>query len=152
MPDGKSILYAAGSKLFVTYTQDGSSTEYATLPYGRAFWLRWSPDGKLLRFTVIDPITHTLSLWELAAGGHSPKPILADWSKPANECCGTWTADGQYYVFQSSHDGNTDLWRLSEGSPTKVTNGPLSFGAPVAARNGHRIYIHSISMLAASSL
>ena len=29
---------------------------------GRAFWMRWSPDGKLLRFTMLDPIDHTLSL------------------------------------------------------------------------------------------
>jgi Tol biopolymer transport system component/DNA-binding winged helix-turn-helix (wHTH) protein len=140
MPDGNGILYAAGSKLFVTHMQDGASTEFATLPYGRAFWLRWSPDGKLLRFTVIDPITHTQSLWELSPGSKSPRPLLAGWSKPEVECCGTWTADGKYYVFQSSHDGNPDLWRLNGRTPLKVTNGPLSFEAPEAAPSGHRIY------------
>jgi Tol biopolymer transport system component/DNA-binding winged helix-turn-helix (wHTH) protein len=140
MPDGAGILYAAGAKLFVTHVQDGTASPYASLPFGRAFWLRWSPDGTLLRFTVIDPITHTLSLWELTAGDPTPRQMLAGWSKPANECCGTWTADGKYFVFQSSHDGTTDLWRLNGRSPVKVTNGPLSFAAPVAARSGHRIY------------
>ncbi|WP_213805167.1 winged helix-turn-helix domain-containing protein [Granulicella sp. dw_53] len=142
MPDGKSILYANGNDLFLTHVNDGSQTSYASLP-GRAFWLRWSPDGQILRFTILDPISHTLSLWELPAGYHAPHQILANWTNPATECCGTWTSDGTSYVFQSSHDGTSDLWRLkgkSTGNPEKLTNGPLSYEAPVAARNGHGIF------------
>lgn len=143
MPDGKGILYAAGNELSITHLQDGTSTPFATLPFGRAFWLRWSPDGKLLRFTVLDPIAHTFSLWELPAGSRTARPILKDWSKPASECCGTWTADGKFYVFQSSRGGSTDLWRLSGmdvASPRRITNGPLSYQAPIADRTGHRIF------------
>ncbi|MDP9050793.1 MAG: winged helix-turn-helix domain-containing protein [Acidobacteriota bacterium] len=141
MPDGKSILYATGNELLLTHINDGSQTSYATLP-GRAFWLRWSPDGSILRFTIIDPITHTFSLWELASGSHSPRQILANWTQPATECCGTWTADGKYFIFQSAHDGTTDLWDLNgknTSDPQKLTNGPLSYEAPVAGRTGHRI-------------
>jgi Tol biopolymer transport system component len=143
MPDGKGILYAAGSELAVTHPQDGTSTSFATLPHGRAFWMRWSPDGRLLRFTVLDPLGHTLSLWELSAADHTPHPILADWTNPASECCGTWTHDGRYFVFQSTHGGNIDLWRLSgmaHSDHVQITNGPLSFEAPVADRNSHRIF------------
>lgn len=143
MPDGKGILYAAGSELAVTHLQDGVSTPFAKLPGGRAFWLRWSPDGKLLRFTVLDPLDHTSSLWELSAADHKPRRILANWTNPASECCGTWTADGRYFVFQSSHGGNPDLWRLDgmgSSNPVQITNGPLSFEAPIADRTGHRIY------------
>jgi Tol biopolymer transport system component/DNA-binding winged helix-turn-helix (wHTH) protein len=143
MPDGKGILYAAGSELAVTHPQDGTSTPFATLPRGRAFWLRWSPTGKLLRFTVLDPKDHTLSLWELSSADHTPHPILPDWTNPASECCGTWTRDGKYYVFQSSHGGSIDLWRLDgtgASDPVQITNGPLSFEAPVADRTGHRIF------------
>ncbi len=143
MPDGKGILYAAGNELAVTNLKDGTSTPFATLPIGRAFWLRWSPSGTLLRFTVLDPINHTLSLWELTAANHTPHPILPNWSKPASECCGTWTADGKYFVFQSTHSDNIDLWRLDgtrTSNPVQVTNGPLSFEAPVADRTGHRIF------------
>ena len=143
MPDGKGILYAAGNELAVTNPVDGSSTPFATLPTGRAFWLRWSPSGKLLRFTVLDPVNHTLSLWELSASDHIPHPSLPNWTKPASECCGTWTSDGKYFVFQSTHGESIDLWRL-EGTrttdPVQVTNGPLSFEAPVADRTGHRIF------------
>lgn len=142
MPDGNGILYAAGNELLVTHLKDGSSASIAALP-GRAFWLRWSPDGHLLRFTIIDPIGHTMSLWELPAGSHSPRPVLAGWSNPASDCCGTWTADGKDFVFQSAHDGSDDLWLLHGkdlSSATRLTNGPLRYEAPVAARSGHRIF------------
>jgi Tol biopolymer transport system component/DNA-binding winged helix-turn-helix (wHTH) protein len=142
MPDGNGILYAAGNELLVTHLKDGSSSSIATLP-GRAFWLRWSPDAHLLRFTIIDPIGHTMSLWELPAGSHSPRPVLPGWSNPASDCCGAWTADGKYFVFQSAHDGSDDLWLLHGkdlSGATRLTNGPLRYEAPVAARSGHRIF------------
>jgi len=142
MPDGNGILYAAGNELFLTHLKDGSSSSIASLP-GRAFWLRWSPDGRLLRFTIIDPLGHTMSLWELPSGSHSPRPILGGWSNPATECCGTWTADGKFFVFQSARDGNDDLWQLhgkDTSGATRVTNGPLRYEAPIVARTGHRIY------------
>ncbi len=143
MPDGNGILYAAGNEIFVTYLKDGTSSSIATVP-GRAFWLRWSPDGRLLRFTIIDPLAHTMSLWELPAGSHTPRPILSGWSNPPSECCGTWTADGKYFLFQSARDGNEDLWQLRNKSisgATRITNGPLRYEAPIAARTGgHRIF------------
>ncbi|MGD0444859.1 MAG: winged helix-turn-helix domain-containing protein [Edaphobacter sp.] len=146
MPDGKNILYATGNELVLTSINNSAQTIYVTLP-GRAFWLRWSPDGKLLRFTLLDPLTHTSSLWELAAGSHKPSQILANWSQPASECCGTWTSDGKFFIFQSAHNaaqtGSTDLWRLigkDATNPESLTNGPLSFQAPVASRDGHSIF------------
>jgi Tol biopolymer transport system component/DNA-binding winged helix-turn-helix (wHTH) protein len=142
MPDGKSILYATGNQLLVNRPQDGTSFLFAKLPE-RAFWLRWSPDGKVLRFTLLDPIKHTLGLWEASSDGKSVRPILSNWTKPSSECCGIWTGDGKYFVFQSDRGGSSDLWRLDGKSivePKRVTNGPLSFVGPVTSRIGHRIF------------
>ena len=142
MPDGRNILYAAGNDLFVTHPSDDGSTLVAHLP-GRAFWLRWSPDGQLLRFTILDPIGHTTSLWELPAGSHTPRPLLKGWSNPATECCGSWTADSKTFVFESAHDGSDDLWQMrgkDRSSATKLTNGPLRYEAPITDRGGHRIF------------
>jgi Tol biopolymer transport system component/DNA-binding winged helix-turn-helix (wHTH) protein len=150
MPDGHSILYAAGNDLFLTHGADGAPEHYAALP-GRAFWLRWNPAGSLLRFTVLDPIAHTQTLWQLAASDRKPHPILAGFSDPASECCGVWTADGSAYVFQSFRGGNSDLWKLAgngTSGPARLTYGPLQFESPVAARTGATVYFLGVDVRA----
>ncbi|MGA2250287.1 winged helix-turn-helix domain-containing protein [Terracidiphilus sp.] len=140
--DAHGILYAAGNDLYLMQGASSQPEHYASVP-GRAFWLRWNPAGKLLRFTVLDPIAHTQTLWEMSAKDRTPRPVLTGFSEPASECCGVWTADGRAYVFQSGRDGNTDLWRLGGNStknPTRLTYGPLQFQSAVAARTGETIY------------
>ena len=142
MPDGKGILYAEGNELYLTHVADPRRELFASLP-GRAFWLRWNPAGQLLRFTIIDPIKHTGSLWQLTVSDRKPRQILTSFMEPPMECCGVWTADGRAFVFQSDRGGNTDLWRLERNSTTnavRLTDGPLQFQAPVAARTGSMIF------------
>ncbi len=142
MPDGVGILYAAGNELYLTHLADSRRALVTALP-GRAFWLRWNPTGTLLRFTIIDPISHTESLWQLSAGDRIPHRILTSFTDPPMECCGVWTSDGRWFVFQSNRGGNTDLWRLAGESttrPVRLTDGPLQFEAPVAARSGDTIF------------
>jgi Tol biopolymer transport system component/DNA-binding winged helix-turn-helix (wHTH) protein len=137
-----AILYANGNDLYLAHLSGTPPVHYVSLA-GRAFWLRWQPDGKLLRFTILDPVRHTLTLWQMERDGHTPTRILDDFADPASECCGVWTSDGKYYVFQSSKGANNNLWRL-KGNATngavRLTNGPLAFESPVAARNSERIY------------
>ena len=145
-PDGDGVLFANGNNLYLTHLNGNDPKLYASLP-GRAFWLRWEPNGRLLRFTLLDPLAHTLSLWQLKASDRTPERILtnfsADNNQPSTECCGVWTADGKNFVFQSSRGGNTDLWKLSGeavAKPVRLTDGPLQFQSPVAARIGSQIY------------
>jgi Tol biopolymer transport system component/DNA-binding winged helix-turn-helix (wHTH) protein len=145
MPDGTSILFANGNELNQIRLDGGAITPIAKLA-GRAFWLRWSPDGTLLRFTVLDPLTHTGSLWELKRGHKTARPLLKDRTSEVIDCCGNWTSDGKAYVFQETVNSKSNLWELdSRGtgtSLTQLTNGPLSFFSPVAAPSGHRIYFY----------
>ncbi len=142
MPDGNGILYANGNNLYLSNINGTQPTLYAALP-GRAFWLRWDPAGDLLRFTILDPIAHTLSLWQLTPSDRTPRRILTDFNQPAGECCGVWTANGRSFVFQSSKGGSNNLWELHSRSttgPTRLTDGPLDFESPVADRTGNRIF------------
>src|SRR6202000_2185529 len=142
MPNNGGILYANGNNLYPPAIPTSTPSLYATLP-GRAFWLRWSPDGKTLRFTIIDPLTHTTSLWQLTSSDHTPRPLLPNFSQPASECCGVWTADGKNYIFQSSRGGNSDLWRLSGSSaskPVRLTNRPSELRSPFPPRTGNSIF------------
>jgi Tol biopolymer transport system component/DNA-binding winged helix-turn-helix (wHTH) protein len=139
MPDGRSILYANGNDLAVVRPDNGVSVSYVSLQ-GRAFWLRWSSDGKLLRFTLMDPVTHSAHLWELESGDRIPHLVRKADLETLSSCCGTWTADGSAYVFAA----NDNLWELKgsgrNASLLQLTNGPLHFFSPVAARSGSRIY------------
>lgn len=145
MPDGQRLLVASGNKL-VVMDADGSDPHLLLTVPGLAFWLRWSPDGKRLRYTVRDPQQQTSELWEVSADGSNPHPLFPGWSQPASECCGSWTSDGEEYVFQSSHSGHTEIWvrqdqpwYLADRKPRQITNGPLEFEAPSTVPGGHRI-------------
>ncbi len=139
MPDGVSILYATSNELAVIGPNEDSSKAYAKLP-GRAFWLRWSPDGKLLRFTLFDPTTHAAALWEIGSESHTPKPLPIPQLTSSSACCGVWLPDGRSFVFQA----NDNLWQLQGSGPraklVQLTNGPLRFLSPVASRSGSRIF------------
>ena len=145
MPDGASILFASGNELNQIRLNGGTITPVAKLP-GRAFWLRWSPDGALLRFTIMDPLTHTGSLWELKRGSKTARPLLKSPISPVIDCCGNWTADGKAYIFQASDNSTRNLWELRSGATgpflTQLTNGPLGFFSPIAGRSGQRIYFY----------
>src|ERR1700756_912755 len=101
--------------------------------------MRWSPDGRLLRFTVTDPQTNGTSLWEVREDGSGLRPLLAGWNNPPAECCGSWTRDGKYFVFQSTRNFRSDIWairekrrllQMSESTPVQLTSGPVSFRGP----------------------
>ncbi len=139
MPDGSSILYANGNDLTIIRLEDGSSTPFARLN-GRAFWMRWSPDGKAMRFTLLDPVTHSFGIWELQGKDKTPRRVPTPDANHLSACCGTWMADGSSYVLQAGEN----LWALKQTgrimTPTQLTNGPLRFLSPVPAHSGSRIF------------
>ena len=146
MPDGQRLLVASGNELEVVGSNDSAPYKLATLP-GQAFWLRWSPDGQRLRFTLRVPKTGTSELWEMTADGRNLHPLLPGWSRPASDCCGSWTSDGKYYVFQSSHNGRHNIWALPQRTwsawrsvPQQITNGPLSYESPGTSPDSDHIY------------
>jgi serine/threonine protein kinase len=141
-PNGRQIVFANGSDLFVANNDGTGSHKFVTVP-GRAYWPRWSPDGSRLRFTVLDSQTDATSLWEVNAGGSNLRPLLPGWTAPASECCGNWTADGKHFVFQSTRNQLASIWDLNDnsgGEPAQLTFGPLNFRAPVPSADGRRLY------------
>ena len=142
MPDGRSILYAEGDELGIAQLDTGTTSLLVKLP-GRAFWPRWSPDASLLRFTLVDPITHASSLWEWEASSHRLRQLELPQLAGFTLCCGSWTADGKAYLFEASSARGSDIWAAETGANptiTELTNGPLRYISPVAARDGRTVY------------
>jgi eukaryotic-like serine/threonine-protein kinase len=148
--DGRQIVFANGPTLYLAKS-DGTESRPLVTVAGRPLWLRWSPDGSRLRFTVRDTALGGLnSLWEVAKDGSNLHPLLPGWNKPANECCGNWTADGRYFVFQSTRDGTTNIWAMREQAgffrrdslaPVQLTFGPLNYHAPAPSLDGKKIFV-----------
>jgi len=148
--DGRQIVYANGSTLYLA-NSDGTESRPLVTVVGIPYRLRWSPDGKRLRFTVRDGAAGGLnSLWEVAADGSNLHPLLPDWNKPANECCGNWTPDGRYFIFQSTRNGTTNIWarreeaglfRRTDQEPVQLTFGPLNYHSPVPSPDGRRLFV-----------
>jgi Tol biopolymer transport system component/DNA-binding winged helix-turn-helix (wHTH) protein len=145
MPDGQRVLYASGNDLYVARENGSDIHKFATLP-GRAFWLRWSPDGSRLRFTLLNAETHSSHLWQIAADGANARPLFP--SGFGDECCGSWTPDGRDYVFQRTIMGASNIWVKPEGAgwlqraadAYPLTDGPLDYQAPITAPSGRRIF------------
>lgn len=146
MPDDQNVLYAAGNDLYTAPPSGSDPVKYASLP-GRAFWLRWSPDGKVLRFTLFDPLAHTLALWELSSDDRKAHPILTSWTQSRKICCGSWMPDGSGFVFQAVQGMTSDLWLLGKRSsqPVRLTDGPLDYQGPVPAHTGEKIFLTGVS-------
>ena len=145
-PDGKKIVYAYGSELYLVESDGTPDRKLVTLP-NRAYSLRWSPDGRRLRFTIQDSKAFRTSLWEVSADGGNLQPFLPGWEAPASLCCGNWTANGKYFVFQSFIGWKTKIWAIrepagsqSKSEPTLLTNGPMDFWYPSPSADGRRIY------------
>ena len=154
MPGGTSILYATGDELDVAQLDTGALSRFATVP-GRAFWLRWSPAGDRLRFTMLDPLTHTPSLWEMDAATRHLQPVRIPAVGGMSVCCGSWTGDGRTYVFQASNAGESNIWSMGTGPRPKVTeltNGPLLYASPMTSREATSVFFVGLDRPAGTRL
>ncbi|HKT87640.1 MAG TPA: hypothetical protein VJQ59_04355 [Candidatus Sulfotelmatobacter sp.] len=146
--DGKLMVFAKGATLYVASGAGTDAHELYTAS-GSVFAPRFSPDGRRIRFTVSDTEQNTTALWEVGRDGSSPHSLLADWPYKKTACCGNWTSDGQYYIFQASQgipNTNlivTSLWALSadeDAAPAQITAGPMSFGNPSPSPDNKKIW------------
>jgi len=147
-PNQETITYTKGHDIYVARRDGSLSRKLLTAP-GIPSSLRFSPDGKQLRFTLADDQDQTTTLWEVSADGSNLHPLLHEWNTPASECCGSWTADGRYFVFQSTQNNRTDIWAIREKTgllkarsrkPEQLTSGPMNFFDPISSRDGGELF------------
>ncbi len=147
-PDGKQIVFISGQDFYLA-RNDGTESRKIASVHGLAFWPRWSPDGSVIRFSLFDTVIQTASLWEMQADGTHPHALLSGWNNFPQECCGNWTPDGKYFVFQATRDGRTQIWSVSDKAglfrkarwePAEMTSGPVSYFLPVPSVDGKRLF------------
>jgi serine/threonine protein kinase/Tol biopolymer transport system component len=148
-PDGQRVLFAkGGNDLYLTKPDGTESRKLASAP-GVVWWPRWSPDGSRIRFSVFEAETGSDTLWETKSDGTDLHPLLPNWNSYPQECCGNWTPDGRYFVFQSTRKGQTQIWGMTTGgalfrtvTPFPVTSaGPVSYYMPVSSTDGKQLFV-----------
>jgi serine/threonine protein kinase/Tol biopolymer transport system component len=150
-PDGQQVVYARDQELHIARSDGTEVRKLAAFP-GVPLWLRWSPDGSRVRFSVDPGGGAVLSLWEARIDGNRAYPLLPGWNPELNVCCGNWTPDGKYFVFQAwvVNGTMTNVWALRENvgwfrraerGPFRLTNGPLSIIGPVPSTDGKRLFV-----------
>lgn len=145
-PDGKMLAYSNLGELFVA-DADGTESRKLLGVKGDIKSVTWSPDNRHLRFDSSET-AGTVGLQilrEVAVDGTDLHPLLPGWHVPPDECCGKWTADGKYFVFQSKGQ----LWALPGKSslfpanlkPIALTSSPLTLSSPLPSKDGKRLFM-----------
>jgi len=139
-PDNETIVFAKGRELFLTDRQGLSPVKLAEAP-GHLYWLRWSPNGKHLRFSVQDKGSLQSTLWEMGAD-RKLRRLLADWDRGQQVCCGIWTADGRHFLFLSGGLAWFAAEPMADGArPVMLNSSGLFVTAAAANPLGREIFL-----------
>ncbi len=143
-PDAQAIAYRKDHDLYLSKSDASESHKLVTLP-GEARDLRWSPDGRRVRFTLTDPKTQSQSWWEVSSDGTNPHPLPPSSCNPPEACGAERTPDGRYLVFV--RDGNiwalrqkTSIFEKVSNEPVQLTTGPIFFLQAVPSKDRKKIF------------
>ena len=148
-PDAKRIVYSANGGVYSSDTAGVSQQRLFTVP-GNAYWFRWAPDGRTLRFSVIDSKTEETSIWEVSAEGANPHRLFS--RLPFRQCCGTWTPDGKFYLFQAWIGDAYQIWAQrerprflfpTENQPFRLVFGAANYRGPLVSQNGRKLFLRA---------
>jgi Tol biopolymer transport system component len=146
LPGGNRFLAIQGRQLFIVDRDGGQKRQLMSLPESfptddiHSFAV--SPDGARIRFSTSDS-----KMWESNLGGGGMRPFLPDHGEPM--CCGSWSADGNIFVFSSAGREGDNLWAVTErglpfyrvaSKPVQLTNGPIPFRYSTVSKNGKKIF------------
>jgi eukaryotic-like serine/threonine-protein kinase len=145
MPNG-DLLVSHQNQLWVVPKAGGTLSKFAD-PGAFVWWLRWSPDGRVLRFTRNEPYGN--DQWEVSGDGTNLHAVFAGWHEHSGKVRGNWTPDGKYFVFTMPAGLRDDVWAVREKGdwlhrvdkrPVQLTSGPMRFDAPQPSLDGKKIF------------
>jgi Tol biopolymer transport system component/DNA-binding winged helix-turn-helix (wHTH) protein len=148
-PDGARIIYADGHAVLIANKDGSEPHELAKVP-GVVRLLRFSPDGRRIRFSLIHHGAEGNTIWEMAADGTDVHPLFPDWKESPYQSSGNWSPDGDLYYFHAGRGSTQAIWVLPEnrsffrrggGTPSLLLSGPLRFSAAVPSGDGKKLFV-----------
>jgi Tol biopolymer transport system component/DNA-binding winged helix-turn-helix (wHTH) protein len=148
-PDGR-IVYIANEDVY-ELDADGSHPRKLFSASGPVGSIRFSPSGSKIRYTVGNKVTADHRLWEARADGSNAHEILTELTEFQDKCCGEWTPDGNYFMFQTMRDGASKIWAMPEHPsmwnlhprPMQLTTGPMNFYMGAPTPDGKKLIVTS---------
>lgn len=151
-PDGKQLVFSDSAGVY-TVGVDGLNPRLIVPLAGIKDSLGWAPNGRTIRFTVHN-YSHDLpvssAIFEADANGTNLHPLLPDWEKEPQQCCGRWAPDGRFYAFVShNHEGSQGIWLLAESHASLVKPvpqvllkaGAVVFDQPAPSRDSRHLFV-----------
>ncbi|MGC2637454.1 MAG: protein kinase [Acidobacteriaceae bacterium] len=148
-PDGSTLYYGTDNAIYSAHSDGSGAHRLFSTGDDTPFWLRVSADGSTLRFSRWDSRLRASTLWQAGTDGSHATQLLAGWIKPDNECCGNWTPDGRYFVFQATREGIAGLWAFRDAGdlfhkvdrrPVQLNQGVTGALAPLPSRDGRKVF------------
>ena len=145
-PDGTLLAYSSLGDLFVAKS-DGSESHKLVGISGDIRTITWSPDSSHLRFDSSET-AGTVGLQverEVSVDGSGMHVLLPGWHNPPDECCGKWSTDEKYFLFQSQGQ----IWALprraglfqSAPRPIQLTFSPMTLSSPLPSKDGNKLFV-----------
>lgn len=158
-PDGQKLAYVDGHALYLANADGTESRLLARLPgplagpnssssEGQNILMSspvWSPDGQEIAMTLITSKEFINQIWEVSADGKNLRLMFPDWRPQTPACCGSWTPDGKYFIFESQRQ----IWAARQAgsilhktnrSPVQLTSGAVAYTFPIPGRDGKSIF------------
>ncbi len=147
--DGKLLAVGKGVEVYLAKGDGTEARKLATMK-NLVSGLAVSPDGSRLQVETEEisqsgtsVVVGERSIWEVSVKGSNPTPLIPEWQN-TNECCGRWTADGKYFVFQS----RGQIWALPgerrflqrKARPIQLTSSPMELQSPLPSKDGKKLY------------
>ena len=141
-PDGKMIAYSTGNDLFVAKI-DGTESRRVASTKRVIINPVFSPDGTFLRFDNTNFIGSWL--WEASLDRMDTHQLLPGWTKPPDsECCGAWSTDGKYFLYQSKGQ----IWAIPRkhglvhsAKPVQLTSSPLFLQSFLPSKDRKKLFV-----------
>jgi Tol biopolymer transport system component/DNA-binding winged helix-turn-helix (wHTH) protein len=136
--DGELVAYSTKDGDIWLIRNDGTQSRKLASVGGKVDFIRWSPDGRAIRFVK------DYKLWEISSDGSNLRQFLPEWPSTLELCCGRWAADGRFFFVSDGQiwvlDERRGLLRSSSRLPVQLTSGPIRWHMPIPGPDGKKIF------------
>jgi Tol biopolymer transport system component len=149
--DGKQLVFGKGTDVFLA-KGDGTDVHKLATMKNLVSGISLSPDNSRVQVETEEisqsgtsVVVGERTIWQVPVNGSNATPLIPEWQGTTNQCCGGWTADGKYFVFQSGGQ----IWALAEeksllqrgAKPMQLTSSPMQLQSPLPSKDGKKLFV-----------